>query len=151
MLEKRNRLTAAASVLALALGLALAPALVAAPGRGAEERIARWVFAPELVMSHQAEIGLTAGQRDEFIRRMQKTQADLVPLKLELSEAVESLAHLLAAPRVDEGAALEQASRVMGLEAEIKRRHLELLIGIKNMLSEEQQMRLRRIRAAGRR
>ncbi len=140
-----------ALILALVGALALAPALAAAPARGAEERIGRWVFAPELVMSHQAEIGLTAGQRDEFVRRMQKTQSDLVPLKLELSEAVESLVHLLTAPRVDEAAALEEASRVMRLEAEVKRRHLELLIGIKNMLSEEQQMRLRRIRAAGRR
>ncbi len=147
MSKKANRFL----VMTLALGLASASALFATGARGAEERIARWVFAPELVMSHQAEIGLSTGQRDEFVRRMQKTQSDLVPLKLELSESVETLVHLLTAPRVDEAAALEAASRVMGLEAEVKRRHLELLIGIKNMLTEEQQMRLRRIRADRRR
>lgn len=134
--------------LALA-ALVMVPAALAQTGvKGADasDRLARLLFAPELVMRHQGELGLTREQKDTLIVEMQQTQSDLVPLQLEMSEIGGELGRLLARATVDEAAAVAAAQRVMDLEARIKTRHLVLVIRIKNMLSVEQQTTLRRIR-----
>lgn len=41
-------------------------------------------FPPELVMSHQGEIGLSEDQRQALVAELQRTQADLVPLQIEI-------------------------------------------------------------------
>lgn len=118
---------------------------------GAEESkddpFKKLVFAPELVMGNQSQIGLTADQKAALVAELQSTQSDLVPLQLDISEAAEQLARLLEAATVDEAAALEAAGRVMRSEAEIKKRHLLLVVRIKNLLTPEQQAKLRAIRA----
>lgn len=134
--------------------LFLAAAVVAAPlvsaAQRPRDRLAGLFFAPELVMSNQEEIGLTPAQRDAFVREMQSTQSDLVPLQLDLRAAKSALSALLERPRVDEEAALAAAERVLELEQQVKKRHMVLLIRIKNLLTEEQQRHLRRLRAGGR-
>ena len=104
------------------------------------------LFAPDLVMQHQQEIRLRAEQKQALIAELQQTQADLVPLQFEISEAAEFLTQLFEAPRVDEQEALAAAERVMEIESRIKTRHLSLVIRIKNMLTAEQQAELRRLR-----
>ena len=54
----------------------------------------------------------------------------------------------MEAMRVDEAAALAQADRVMALEREMKRSQLQLLIRIKNALTQQQQDQLRELRKA---
>lgn len=108
------------------------------------------VFAPELLIANQRRIGLTPEQREVFIREMRQTQSDLLPTQLEMSEASADLIELLAAPRVDEEAALAAARRMLELEQRVKGRHMVLLIRIKNLLTEEQQRLLQEIRDAGR-
>ncbi len=147
----RGRMTGPRS-LAAAAGLAallVAPlALAQPPLEGHKrDRFEESVFAPDLVMSHQGEIGLRSDQKQALIEELQRTQADLVPLQFEMSEAGERLERLLGVPRVDEDEALAAAERVMQLESEIKRRHLTLMIRIKNLLTEEQQAELRRLRS----
>ncbi|MEE8277357.1 MAG: periplasmic heavy metal sensor [Thermoanaerobaculia bacterium] len=122
-------------------------ALLVGPGGHKRDRFEESVFAPDLVMSHQGEIGLRSDQKQALIEELQRTQADLVPLQFEMSEAGERLERLLGVPRVDEDEALAAAERVMQLESEIKRRHLTLMIRIKNLLTEEQQAELRRLRS----
>jgi Spy/CpxP family protein refolding chaperone len=65
-------------------------------------------------------------------------------------EASQTLVELLDGSRVDEAAALEQVDRVLTLERRIKRAQLALLIDIKNILTPEQQDRLRSLRGDGR-
>lgn len=127
----------------LLLALATSP-LAAERGRPFE----RSVFSPELLIANQRRIGLTAEQRRVFIREMQQTQSDLLPAQLEMSEASADLLELMEGPRIDEEAALEAARRVLVLEQRVKRRHMVLLIRIKNLLTEEQQRLLREIRDA---
>jgi Spy/CpxP family protein refolding chaperone len=154
---KSSTLTMAAIlVLAAAAGL---PTLQAQPlGRpkgmppgGLELR--RELFPPELVMRHQAEIALGEEQRTALVREMQAMQSDLVPLQFEMSDAAGKLRAALDMPRVDEDKASALADRLMSLETRIKKRHLALMIRIKNILTPEQQSRLRELReqAAARR
>jgi Spy/CpxP family protein refolding chaperone len=110
-----------------------------------EQLFAKAVFAPDLVIRHQGEIGLTEDQKQSLIAELQGTQSDLVPLKLEMSELGEVLSRLLVATTVEEAQALDAAARVMRLETEIKLVHLRLVIRVKNLLTVEQQKMLRQI------
>ncbi len=136
-------------MIAAAAGL---PALRAQGLRGpgemppGEVELRRELFPPELVMRHQAEIALSDEQRTALVREMQALQSDLVPLQFDMSDAAGKLRAALAAPRVDEEKAAALADRLMSLESRIKRRHLALMIRIKNILTPEQQDRLRELR-----
>ena len=149
---KSSTLTIGTILVLAAAGL---PALRAQPaGRqgkmppgGLELR--RELFPPELVMRHQAEIGLSGEQRNALVREMQAMQSDLVPLQFEMSEAAGKLRAALDAPRVDEDKASALADRLMSLETRIKKRHLALMIRIKNILTPEQQSLLRELRQQG--
>jgi Spy/CpxP family protein refolding chaperone len=54
---------------------------------------------------------------------------------------------LLRLPRVDETAALAQVDKVLGMEREVKRAQVSLLIQIKNLLTPAQQQRLFELRS----
>ena len=146
-----HRSSSAMGGVALAVGLLVLATPVGARGRDQSEELkkelfAKAVFAPELVMRHQGEIGLSEDQKQSLIAELQATQSDLVPVQLEISEAGESLAHMLRPATVDEAEALAAAQRVMQLETQIKLIHLRLVVRIKNLLTVEQQEALRRIR-----
>jgi len=113
---------------------------------GPSPEISRELFPPELVMRHQDEIGLNDDQKSKLVRAMQGMQSDLVPLQFEMGEAAGKLREALAAPRIDEAKAGDLADRLMGLETKIKRRHLTTMIQVKNVLTPEQQDRLRTLR-----
>ena len=113
---------------------------------GGEFELRRELFPPDLVMRHQAEIGLSDEQKSTLVREMQALQSDLVPLQFEISEAGEQLRAALAGPRIDESKAASLADRLMSLESRIKKRHLALMIRVKNTLTEEQQARLKDLR-----
>ena len=97
-------------------------------------------------MRHQEAIALGEDQRQTLIHEVQQLQSDIVPLQFELSEAAEKLERLLAGPEIDEARALAHVDQVTGLEAQVKKRHLTLLVRIKNLLTEEQQRKLEELR-----
>ena len=139
-----------ALALAALLTLGTAGAAAELPG-AAGNRIARLFFSPEQVMANQGRLELSAFQREELIREMQETQVDIVPLQARMQAATEELVHSLKGnTHLDEGRVVGLAGEVLQLEAEIKQRHLRLLIRIKNLLTEEQQRKLWVARAAAR-
>ena len=116
------------------------------PGAELRQELRRGLFAPELVMRHQQEIGLSEDQKSKLVRAMQEMQADLVPLQFEMGEAAGKLRDALASSRIDEAKAGDLSDRLMALETKIKRRHLTAMIRIKNVLTPEQQESLRALR-----
>ena len=115
------------------------------PSEG-EDPLEQFVYPPELIMKHQSTIGLRGDQRQGLVAEVTQLQTDIVPLQFELSEAAEKLVKILAPPRVDEASAITEAERITTLEAQVKKRHLVLLIRIKNLLNEEQQRQLDALR-----
>ena len=103
----------------------------------------RELFVPEQIMRYQDELGLTSEQREAITKEMADAQAKIVELQWQFESASKKLSDLLAAPRVDEAAALAQANQVMTLELQTKQTHLRLLIRIKNVLTAAQQAKLR--------
>jgi Spy/CpxP family protein refolding chaperone len=136
----------------LAIGFALLAAAGAAaqqPPQAPDDPLARVLFPPELVMQHQQDIGLRAEQRTAITKAIQDFQGKVVDLQWRMQEQSQRLASLLEKPAVDQAAALAQVDEVLGVEREVKRAHITLLISIKNNLSAEQQAKLAAARGAG--
>jgi Spy/CpxP family protein refolding chaperone len=135
-----------ASALAIVLG---ASALHAQAAKAPDDPMTKLLFPPELVLTHAQELGLQPAQRTAIVNAIKEAQGDLLDLQLEMAERAQALVKLLDAPRVEEAGALAQADKVMGLERDMKRRQLQLLVRIKNALTREQQDRLRDLRDRG--
>ncbi len=124
-------------------------ASAAGPGPDQQDPIRERLFPPELIMQHQAELGLEERQRNAVMKEVAAFQSQMVDVQWRMSAAAEELAHLLDAPRVDEARALAQADKVMALERDVKKGHLALLIRIRNLLSEAQRAQLAKLRTPG--
>src|SRR5689334_6776289 len=82
------------------------------------------LFAPELMIQYQSEIGLTDEQREKLMSEMQSAQERFASLHERLQKEVEAMAVLLKKEPSDEQAALAQFDKVLDREREIKRAHL---------------------------
>lgn len=135
-----------------ALALAVGPPALAqtppTPPAPAVDPIGSKLFPPELIMTHQAELGLDDRQRETILKELERAQAQFPRLQWQLQAASQQLSKLLDAPQVDEAKALAQAAEVMKQETEIKRAHLALLIRIRNTLSDAQRSKLQALRRA---
>lgn len=141
------------SISLISLVAALALFAVAAggaqqPPQPPEDPLARVLFPPELVMQHQQDIGLRSEQRATITKAIQDFQTKVVDLQWRMQEQSQRLATLLDKPAVDLAAALAQVDEVLGVEREVKRAHITLLIQIKNTLSADQQAKLAAARTA---
>ncbi len=112
-----------------------------------DDPLARVLFPPELVMQHQQDIALRPEQRAAITKAIQDFQTKVVDLQWKMQDQSQRLVTLLQKPTVDQTAALAQVDDVLGVEREVKRAHLTLLIQIKNTLSAEQQEKLAAARA----
>jgi Spy/CpxP family protein refolding chaperone len=135
-------------VIALVL---LVPAIAgaASPPEPGQDPLAPYVFPPDLVMRHAAEIGLDDPQRAAVKDAVVKMQGRFLELQWDVQAESEKMAHLLQANPVDEAALLAQADKVFGLEREVKRTHLSLLVRIKNLLTDAQRAKLTELRKRG--
>ena len=113
-----------------------------------DDPLARVLFPPELVMQHQQDIALRPEQRAVITKAIQEFQTKVVDLQWRMQDQSQRLATLLEKPSVDQAAALAQVDEVLGVEREVKRAHMALLIQIKNTLSAEQQAKLAAAREA---
>ncbi len=127
------------------------PPMHAAEGRGRpmddqRDPLAHYLFAPELVMQHQGELGLQDSQRATIQAAMKEAQAAVMDTQWKLTAEAEKLGRLLAEDRIDETRALQQVDRVLALEREMKRAQMTLMIRLKNALTPAQQDKLRQLR-----
>ena len=132
----------------VALLLLLIP--VSLPAQEPEPEFAKHLFPPELVMQHQQAIRLTADQRTSITQGIRDFQLKVVELQWKMQDEAQKLNELVQGAKVDETQTLAQVDRVLGVEREIKRAHMALLVRIKNTLTAEQQGTLTMIRAGQR-
>ena len=116
------------------------------PGPGPGEDWGRSFFPPELVMQHQAEIGLQDAQRAALTSAIQQAQAKFMDMQWKLSAEGEKMGKLLQGAQVDEAQVLEEVDRILALEREIKKAQISLMVRIKNTLTPAQQAKLAEIR-----
>jgi Spy/CpxP family protein refolding chaperone len=132
---------------AFILGAANLAAQGAPPGQRGPDDFGRNFFPPELVMQHQAEIGLQDSQRSALTSAVQQAQSKFMDLQWRLSAEGEKMGHLLQGTQVDEAQVLNQVDRILGVEREIKRAQVSLMVRIKNTLTPAQQAKLAEIRS----
>ena len=113
---------------------------------GQPDPFGRFLFPPELVMQHQGHIGLQESQRAALQSAIQEAQATTLKMQFALAAEAEKLTTLLEAPRLEEKDVLAQVDRILGIEREVKRAQVTLMVRIKNTLTEEQQAKLRQLR-----
>ncbi len=138
-----NKLVAGALLLLCAVAR---PASAQAP---APDPIAQFLFPPELVMQHQQSIRLSDAQRRSITAAISALQSRVLEMQWDMQAQQQKLTELLGQTPVDEAAALAQADRLMETEHQVKRTHLAALIKIKNVLTQEQQRKLRALAAPG--
>lgn len=114
----------------------------------ATDPFALYLFPPELIMSHQRELGLQESQSAAILKEMQLAQASFLQLQWKMSAEADRIEKLLQPAAVDEARVLEQVDRVLAIEREIKRAQVGLLIRIKNTLTAQQQAKLTELRKA---
>ena len=111
-----------------------------------DDPIAKYLFPPELIMAHAQGLALQDKQRETIKSEVQKAQSKFFDLQWQAREETDKMVKLLEQSPADEVKILEQADRVMALEREIKRTHLTLLVHLRNLLTPEQQAKLRQVR-----
>ena len=106
-------------------------------------------FPPELILLARDQIGLTQTQQEAFRNRTEKTQPRSDELRGKLERETAALVTLAKQKRVDEAAIMAQLDKVLDAERELKHLHIGLMVAIKNLLTPEQQAKLREIAKDG--
>jgi ribosome maturation protein Sdo1 len=88
-------------------------------------------------------------QREAVQVRIEKTKARSDELRPKLERETATLATLAEQERVDEASLFAQLDKVLDVEREIKHLHVGLVVAIKNLLTSEQQIKLREIAKDG--
>jgi Spy/CpxP family protein refolding chaperone len=124
------------------LGLVLACAGGPVEAQKEPDPLAEHFYPPELVrMAHQA-LKLTEDQQAALQEAAERVQSRTAAFQERMKGARAKLEGLVEQTKLDEEAVLEQASKVMNLERDIKMAQLVLLVKIKNTLTAEQRTKL---------
>lgn len=107
------------------------------------------LFPPEVVLMAGDQIGLTQEQREAFRAHVEKTQPRSNELTERLTRETAALSSLARQERVDEAALIAQLDKVLDAERDLKHLHIGLLARIKNLLTPEQQAKLKEITKDG--
>ena len=114
-------------------------ALVVLPafGKNGNDPIAM-MFPPELVMQNRSELNLTDKQRTAFLSLVKEFQSEVVEIEWDLQDARGDLAKALATRPISPQEATRAIDDMLTRESNIKKRHVLLLVAIKNLLNDQQ-------------
>lgn len=119
--------------------------VTASSAAGQMDHLEDHIFPPEAVMQASRSIGLDEQQRTAITEAIREFERSQLELEWQIQDAAQALTEIMRPSSIDEAAALAQAALVMDAETRMKQAHLRLLIRIKNLLSEEQQLKLREV------
>ncbi len=120
---------------------------VAAFSADRNDPIRQLLYPPELIMEYRSELKLDKQQEQTIREELRNTQSAVFDLRWQMKDESERLASMLQARPIDESGVLSQADKVMGLEQQVKRTHLAMLVRLKNMMNETQLAQLEGYRA----
>ncbi len=106
-------------------------------GLGVEEHL----FEPDLIIRHANDIELTDEQKDQLIELADEMDNGMSGLGVGLAmmSISQRLEAILESTQVDEDEAMSTARELLTVETEVKLDHLQLLVRMKNVLTEDQQ------------
>lgn len=110
--------------------------------------IKQLLYPPDLIMKYRSELNLDKEQENTIRNELRNTQTAVFDLRWQMKDESERLAAILQTVPINEEDVLSQADKVMGLEQQIKRTHLAMLVRLKNMMNDAQLAQLRDYRAS---
>jgi uncharacterized membrane protein len=113
------------------------------PGR---DFIGEQLFPPDLVLANAQAIGLSDTQKQSIQSAVLDAEQQFTKLQWRIQDEMQALARLLKPTKVDSSAVMARLGRELDLEREMKRTQLGLMIRVKNLLSADQQAKLRQLR-----
>jgi Spy/CpxP family protein refolding chaperone len=133
----------------LLLVTAASTLLAGDPSKPAHDPFAGAFFPPELVLMARDRIGLSPEQLEALQSIAGKMKARSEELRAQLEKETVALATLVRADRIDEKTLHLQLDKALDLEREVKHLHMGGAASIKNLLTVEQQAKLREIAQGG--
>ena len=122
----------------LCLAASIAAPLHAADQPDKDEWLKGRLFGPELVLKHQGKLKLTEKQRDAIGAELKRVQAQAAESDWTLMSEASGLQELIDQHPVDSKAVMTSVDRIFTAENRKKRLYVEMLINIKNLLTDEQ-------------
>ena len=95
-------------------------------------------ISPEVIMKHQAELGITAAQREQIKQQVRSAQVKFTELQWDIQAEIENLSKLLEDRAAAEAPVMAQLNRVLAVEADIKRTQVSMLMALRKVLTDEQ-------------
>jgi hypothetical protein len=112
----------------------------------AADPLAARLFPPDLVLHNGEAIGLSDEKRQEIVSRVEKAQTRFQELEQALRKERDAMMAQLDREKPDEAAVLKQLDVLLAREREMKREQFGLMLSLRNMLTAEQQVRLKELR-----
>ena len=119
---------------------------VSADETASGDPLAERLFPPDLILHNGEAIGLSDEKRQEILSRMEKAQVRFQELQQALLKEQDAMVALLDREKPDETALLKQLDSLFARERDIKREQFGLMLSLRNLLTAEQQARLKGLR-----
>lgn len=132
--------------LLMSVSVALVSNIARADEPAAADPLAARLFPPDLVLHNGEAIGLSDEKRQEVVSRVEKAQTRFQELEQALRKERDAMMAQLDREKPDEAAVLKQLDVLLAREREMKREQFGLMLSLRNMLTAEQQVRLKELR-----
>jgi hypothetical protein len=96
------------------------------------------LFAPNVILEHKAELGLSKQQFTDIRRAVVEVQSNVAEHEWDVAEAYQSIMAELDKSPIDEATVLEHVAAALRAENEVKKLQVGMLIQLKNLLTDEQ-------------
>ncbi|MFT6289043.1 MAG: Spy/CpxP family protein refolding chaperone [Alcanivorax sp.] len=96
------------------------------------------LYPPDILMRQQQSLNISGEQRTAIAELVREFQGDVTELQWAMPNEQQKLRKMLTEDSIDAKPALEQAAKVLEMETTFKMAHFDMLIAIKNELTEEQ-------------
>ena len=132
--------------LLILLALACFGATVATAAGPKEDVFKGKLFAPNVILENQAELGLSKQQFTEIRRAVVDVQANVAEHEWDVAEAYQNIMAELDRSPIDEEQVLDHVAAALRAENEVKKLQVAMLIRLKNLLTDEQVEHLESLR-----
>ena len=132
-------------ILAVAVAALAMPQLATAQHHDLEAQLRPFLAPPEMVMRFRRQLNISDEQRQTIRQKIADLQSEIMDLQWDLQDQGQALIEIVSQETADLGPALMQLDRVLEVESSIKKRHMQMLLEIRNILNSEQQQRLQEL------
>jgi len=104
------------------------------------------LFAPNVILEHQAELSLSKQQFTDIRQAVVEVQSNVAEHEWDVREAYQKLMAELDKTPIDEAQVLEHVGAALRAENEVKKLQVTMLIQLKNLLTDDQVSYLESVR-----